>query len=123
MTTPSRITSPYAPDLAAVRAWLEKMIASGRFVEIVIAILALITRMRDVNTDLVAKLAYLKRKRPPSETLERLKRQLVLPLVDRVLVNPAASAAEKPDDGAPRGAGAVGIRVAPRSPLISSASR
>jgi hypothetical protein len=86
MTTPSPITSPYAPDLAAVRAWLEKMIASRSFIEIVIAILALISRMRDVNTDLVAKLAYLKRKRPPSETLERLKRQLVLPLVDRVLV-------------------------------------
>src|ERR1700733_6144843 len=101
MTTPSPITSPYAPDLAAVRAWLEKMIASRRFIEIVVAILALITRMRDVNTDLVAKLAYLKRKRPPSETLERLKRQLVLPLVDRVLVHPAA---EKPDDRArPKG--------------------
>jgi hypothetical protein len=66
MPTPSPITSPYAPDLAAVRTWLEKMIASRRFIEIVIAILALITRMRDVNTDLVAKLAYLKRKRPPS---------------------------------------------------------
>jgi transposase len=104
MTTPSPITSPYAPDLAAVRTWLEKMIASRRFIEIVVAILALITRMRDVNTDLVAKLAYLKRKRPPSETLERLKRQLVLPLVDRVLVHPAASAAEKPDDRArPKG--------------------
>jgi transposase len=80
MRTPS-ITSPYAPDVEKVREWLEKMIAALRFVEIVVAILALIVRMRDVNTELVAKLAYLKRRRPPSETLARLERQLVLPLL------------------------------------------
>src|SRR3954447_8399082 len=79
MRTPS-ITSPYAPDVERVRAWLLEMIAALRFVEIVAAIVALIARMRDVNTELVAKLAYLKRRRPPSETLERLERQLVLPL-------------------------------------------
>jgi transposase len=81
MRTPS-ITSPYAPDIERVRAWLEAKIAARLFVEIVTAILALIVRMRDANTELLAKLAYLKRKRPPSETLERLERQLVLPLFD-----------------------------------------
>ena len=40
------ITSPYAPDIAQVRVWLERMIAALRFVEIVTAILALIVRMR-----------------------------------------------------------------------------
>lgn len=79
MRTPS-ITSPYAPDIEKVRAWLEAKIAARLFVEIVTAILALIIRMRDANTELLAKLAYLKRKRPRSETLERLERQLVLPL-------------------------------------------
>ncbi|HEY1693391.1 MAG TPA: IS66 family transposase [Polyangiaceae bacterium] len=79
MRTPS-ITSPYAPDVEKVRIWLETKIAARLFVEIVTAILALIVRMRDANTELLAKLAYLKRKRPPSETLERLERQLVLPL-------------------------------------------
>ena len=79
MRTPP-ITSPCAPDVEKVREWLEKMIAALRFVEIVSAILALIVRMRDVNTELVRKLAYLKRRRPPSETLARLERQLVLPL-------------------------------------------
>ena len=79
MRTPS-ITSPYAPDVEKVRAWLEAKLAARVFVEIVTAIIALIARMRDANTELLAKLAYLKRKRPPSETLERLERQLVLPL-------------------------------------------
>ena len=84
MRTPS-ITSPYAPDIEQVRRWLQEMIAALRFVEIVTAIVALIVRMRDANTELVAKLAYLKRARPPSETLERLERQLVLPLFDAPL--------------------------------------
>jgi transposase len=79
MSTPS-ITSPYAPDVEKVRAWLEAKIAARLFVEIVVAILSLIARMRDVNTELVAKLTYLKRRRPPSETLDRIERQLVLPL-------------------------------------------
>ena len=100
--TPTPITSPYAPDLAALRAWLEKMIAALKFVEIVIAVVALIGRMRDVNTELVAKLAHLKRKRPPSETLARLERQLVLPLVATVLAAAAASDAAKPDGTRPK---------------------
>ena len=79
MRTPS-ITSPLAPDLERVRAWLEAKIAAHLFVEIVVAILALITRMREINTELLAKLAHAKRKRPPSETLARLERQLALPL-------------------------------------------
>ena len=56
------------------------MIAALRFVELVAAIVALIARMRDINTELVAQLAHLRRARPRSETLERLERQLVLPL-------------------------------------------
>jgi len=85
MATPPPITSPYAPDLEAVGTWLRKMIAELRFVEIVVAILSLIARMRDANTVLLTKLTHLKRKRPPSETLERLERQLALPLVDAVV--------------------------------------
>lgn len=74
------ITSPYAPDIAHVRAWLEKMIKAVRFVEIVAAIVSLVTRMRDLNTELTRQLAQLRRKRPRSETLDRIERQLVLPL-------------------------------------------
>jgi transposase len=80
MTPPPPITSPYAPDLAQVRAWLETMIKALRFLELVAAVLALIGKMRDANTELVKQLAHLRRARPRSETLERLERQLVLPL-------------------------------------------
>jgi transposase len=79
--TTAPITSPYAPDLTQVRAWLEKMIKSLRFVELVAAILALIAKMRDANTELLRQLVHLRRARPRSETLERLERQLVLPKV------------------------------------------
>ena len=43
------ITSPHAPDLRQVRAWLEQMIAALRFVELVTAIMTLLTRMAEIN--------------------------------------------------------------------------
>jgi transposase len=80
MASREKVTSAFAPDLDEVRAWLQKMIAALRFVDLVAAILALITRMRDLNTGLAAQLAQLRRKRPRSEILRRLEGQLVLPL-------------------------------------------
>jgi transposase len=80
MASREKVTSAFAPDLDEVRAWLQKMIAALRFVDLVAAILALITRMRDLNTGLVAQLAQLRRKRPRSEVLRRLEGQLMLPL-------------------------------------------
>jgi len=80
MASREKVTSAFAPDLDEVRAWLQKMIAGLRFVDLVTAILALVTRMRDLNTELVAQLAQLRRKRPRSETLRRLEGQLVLPI-------------------------------------------
>ena len=84
-------TSPYAPDLAELRAWLEKLLAAMKFVELVVAVLSLIARMRDINLELTKRVAHLTRKRPRSETLERLERQLVLPLTG--LVAPYAKTA------------------------------
>jgi transposase len=72
------ITSPYAPDLDDLRAWLEKMIKSLRLFELVTAVLALVTRMREVNRDLSRQVANLRRKRPRSETLARVEGQLAL---------------------------------------------
>jgi transposase len=95
MASRDNVTSAFAPDLEEIGAWLRKMIAALRFVELVAAILALIGRMRDINTKLVAQLAHLQRKRPRSETLGRLERQLVLP-IDGLLV----TAATKPKDEA-----------------------
>lgn len=80
MQTPPPITSPYAPDLAQVRAWLEKMVKALRFLELIAAVVALVAKMRDANTELVKQLAHLRRSRPRCETLERLQRQLLLPL-------------------------------------------
>lgn len=95
MASRDRVTSAFAPDLDEVRAWLGKMIAALRFVELVAAVLALIGRMRDLNTDLVAQLAQLRRARPRSESLRRLEGQLVLPL-DGLIV----PSAPKPKDDA-----------------------
>lgn len=80
MNEPERITSPYAPDLGEVRAFLERMIRTLRFVELVAAILAFVTRVCEVNGELSKQLAALRQRRPRSESLARLERQLVLPL-------------------------------------------
>jgi transposase len=103
MTPSPPITSPYAPDLGQVRTWMEKMIKALRFFDLVVAVLALISKMRDTNTELVKQLAHLRRARPRSETLERLQRQLALPLGDVIVVT-----VPKGDDG--DGDGARGKR-------------
>lgn len=72
------ITSPYAPDLAEVRGWMEKMVKAMRLVELVAAVLALVARLRDLNTELTKRLAEQRRSRPPSEKLRRVEQQLVL---------------------------------------------
>jgi transposase len=93
MASRERVTSAFAPDLEEIRAWLQKMIATLKFVEMVTAIVALIARMRDLNTELVAQLAHLRRARPRSESLDRLERQLVLP-IDGLIVPDAAKPKE-----------------------------
>ena len=80
MNEPARITSPYAPDVGEVRIYLEKMIHALRFAELVAAILAFVVRMAEINGELSKKLAELHRRRPRSESLARIERQLALPL-------------------------------------------
>lgn len=82
-------TSPYAPDLEELRSWLEKQVAAMKLVELVAAVIALVARMCAINLELTKRVAHLTRKRPRSETLERLERQLVLPLMG-VATPPAA---------------------------------
>lgn len=93
-------TSPYTPDLEELRAWLEEMVTAMKLVELIAAVLALITRMRDINLELAKRVAHLTRRRPRSETLERIERQLVLPLPG--LVAPAkptpAGSSDKADE-------------------------
>lgn len=90
----AKTTSPYAPDIEALRASLQRLIAGLQFVELVAAVIALVVKMRDINTELTKRLAHLTRKRPRSETLERLERQLQLPfptMATSKASNPAAS--------------------------------
>ena len=75
------ITSPSVPELAEVRAWIEKMIKALRFVELVIAVVALIGRMRDINLDLMKQIVQFRRARPRSETLRRIEAQQLLPFM------------------------------------------
>jgi transposase len=113
MSEPATVTSPHVPDVEDVRQWMEKMIKSLRFAELVIAILAFITRMRDINTELATRLADLRRKRPRSETLRRVEGQLLLkfavivPVIeeeeDAEPVTPASSS----DSGTPESGGAA----------------
>jgi transposase len=90
------ITSPYAPDLAEVKRWLESMVKAMKLLELVTAVLALITRMRDINTELTKHLANHRRKRPPSEKLDRIQRQLVLNFVELMT---ESSSSESPPKG------------------------
>jgi transposase len=97
-------TSPYVPDLDQLREWLEQMLAAMKFVELVVAIVGLIGRMRDINLELTKRLAHLTRKRPRSETLDRLQRQLSLPLTGLVVPGskPAPAAGAQHPPGAKR---------------------
>jgi transposase len=111
--TPPLITSPSAPELGEVRAWIEAMIKAFRFVEMVKAVLTLITRMRDLNTELVRQLTHLRRARPKSETLARLERQLVLPFaIVTVPVTKPDGAAGGDEGKKPRKRGKSGGRPA-----------
>lgn len=74
-TSPS-ITSPLVLDLAAVRACIVEMVAKGAIVALIDAILGLLTRMRDLNTDLVRQVAEKRRARPPSERGSALQAEL-----------------------------------------------
>ncbi len=73
---PPAITSALAPDLDAVKKFIGDMIAKGAIAALVTAILALLVRMRDLNTELMGKLASKSRKRPPNESMRRLQAEL-----------------------------------------------
>jgi transposase len=86
MQTAPPITSPYAPDLAKVRAWLEQMVRAVKFVELVAAVLSLITRMASINAELTKQLGNLRLRRPRSETLARLQDQLLFVFASAAIV-------------------------------------
>jgi transposase len=77
-TAPLRITSELAPDLGLVERFIRQQFAEGALALLLATVMALLTRMRDLNTELMRQIALGRRKRPPSETMHRL--QLELPL-------------------------------------------
>jgi transposase len=79
--SPPMITSPYAPDVRKLRAWLEEAIKALRFVELIAAVIAFVVRLAEINAELTKQLTQLKKKRPRSETLRRVERQLLLPFL------------------------------------------
>jgi transposase len=70
------ITSEIDPDLDEVKSFIKARIAEGAFAVLIAAILALLARMRDLNTELVKRLEAARRRRPPSERLHRLQMEL-----------------------------------------------
>jgi transposase len=70
------ITSEVDPDLGEVKRFIRARIAEGAFAVLIAAVLALLARMRDLNTELRMRLEAARRKRPPSETLRRLQMEL-----------------------------------------------
>jgi len=76
---PPPITSALTPDLEAVKTFITDMIAKGAIATLVTAIVALLVRMRDLNGELMRRLASRSRKRPPNEAMRRL--QMELPLL------------------------------------------
>ncbi len=75
-STARPLTSPLVPDLERVRQFILEMIAKGALLALVEAILGLLARMRDLNTELVQKLAQHRRAKPPNEKLARLQQEL-----------------------------------------------
>ena len=93
-------TSPVAPDMEAVKSFFHTMLARGAIAELLASIVALLVRMRDINMELMAKLAAKSRKRPPNEAMRRL--QLELPLLFQAppaAANDGPSKRERPKRG------------------------
>lgn len=79
-----------APDLEAIGGFIREMIKRGAIIELIASVVALLQRMREINTELMARIATKSRKRPPSEKLGRL--QLELPLLFGAVANDTARA-------------------------------
>jgi transposase len=95
---PTPITNSIDPDLGAVRRFISDMIERGAISALIASIVALLMRMRDLNTELVRKLAQKSRKRPPNEAMRRL--QLELPFRFATAANdrePAAPPSGEPE--------------------------
>jgi transposase len=88
------ITSSVDPDLSAVRRFIQERIVEGAIAVLIASILDLLRRMRDLNAELVRKLAATRRKKPANEEFRRL--QLEMPFMFQPPSNDDAAGAELP---------------------------
>jgi transposase len=100
------ITSAVDPDLGVVKRFIQDKVAQGAIAVLLTSILALLMRMRDLNTELRMQMSAARRRRPPSETMRRL--QMELPFWGTAAANDA-----KPDDAPPK---QRGKKRGPRKP-------
>lgn len=116
---PPAITSAIDPDLGIVEKFIADMIAKGAIGALVAAIVALLVRMRDLNTELMRRIASKSRKRPPNEAMRRL--QMELPL----LCSPPANDGKRvlPERKKPKKRGAKKPRPHGRPQLPAHLSR
>ena len=88
-----------APDLKRIRRFIVEAAQEGAIAVLVATLMALLTRMRDLNQELTRRLAWKNRRHPASETLRRL--QLELPFMATVEQSQSANdTSEKTADGA-----------------------
>jgi transposase len=86
-STAKLITSEVDPDLGLVKRFIKQRIAEGSFALLLASILALLARMRDLNSELRRQIANARRRCPPNETLRRL--QMELPFWEKPPANDA----------------------------------
>ena len=73
----SRAVAP--SNVEELQGWLQDMIKQLAFTRLITAVVALVARLRDLNTELTKQLAQLRRARPRSERLRAIEAQLALP--------------------------------------------
>jgi transposase len=86
-------------DLDELRQWLEELVTQMQFARLITAVIALVTKLRDMNTELTKQLANLRRARPRSERMRALEAQLLLPFAMAASKPPQTTQAPTAGDG------------------------
>lgn len=89
-----------------------------RFLELAVAIIGLIARMRDLNLEMQRRLAHLQRARPKSETLMRVERQIAFQFLLQRTIKPREPKPKKSRKGIHPGRGTFPASL-PRVPLLN----
>lgn len=95
----SRAVAP--SNIDELQRWLQEMVEQLAFTRLIAAVMALVTRLGDLNTELTKQLAHLRRARPRSERLRALEGQLLLQwTMSAASAKPGSPPAMTPDEEA-----------------------